>query len=337
MQALTSTRAYNDLGCLPTTTTPGTYRFAVWAPNAKAVSLVGDFNGWDGVATPMSWTEGGVWRAEVSGLTEGMAYKYAVQARSGETVLKADPFARHAETGPATASKVWSIEGYRWGDGAWLKRRAGWDVLKSPMSVYELHLGSWKVAEGAVYPSYRQLAEELCAYIKDMGFTHVELMPLTEYPYEGSWGYQATGYFAPTSRYGTPQDFMYLVDTLHQNGILCIIVTVGPKQVAEVVSDIWDFDGSYGSDYQVTGGVFTGEINAYVRAEDKLGCLQNFCEKHDIEPKDCVAVGDGATDIPLFEYCGKSIAINYSSAVIGKATHYIKTQDLSDILRYIID
>ncbi|MCL2342486.1 MAG: 1,4-alpha-glucan branching protein GlgB [Firmicutes bacterium] len=226
MQALKSTRAYKSLGCLPTKTA-GTYRFAVWAPNAKFVSLLGDFNGWDPFANPMTWNEGGVWTAELSGLSDGMAYKYAIQPKDGVIFLKADPFARYAETGPATASKVWNIEGYAWSDRDWLQKRAKWNAFAAPMSIYELHLGSWKLPEDGALPNYRTIAEALCAYVKDMGFTHVELMPLTEYPYDGSWGYQTTGYFAPTSRYGTPQDFMYLVDHLHKSGIGVILDWVG--------------------------------------------------------------------------------------------------------------
>ena len=145
----------------------------------------------------------------VAGLRDGALYKYAVTAPDGQTVLKADPFAAHCETGPATASKVWALEGYVWHDRSYLRRRAARDVYRAPMSIYEVHLGSWRRPETGL-PWYRSVADELADYCRTMHYTHVELLPVTEYPYEGSWGYQVTGYYAPTSRYGTPQDFMYL-------------------------------------------------------------------------------------------------------------------------------
>ena len=199
------------------------FRFAVWAPAARSVSLVGDFNGWDEAATPMSEVRPGIYACIVAGLEDGAPYKYRVEGADGKVRMKADPFAFHAENGLATASKVWDIEGYRWHDAAWLEHRARANVLREPVSIYELQLGSWRVPEGEVYPNYRVVADELAAYCKDMGYTHVELMPVTEYPLPESWGYQATGYFSPTSRYGTPQDFMYLVDTLHRAGVGIIL------------------------------------------------------------------------------------------------------------------
>ena len=211
-------RAYITLGChyIPEC---ALHRFCVWAPHAREVSVVGDFNGWDGSATPMCRRDDGVWCAFVPGLKDGDIYKYRVVSAEGREVLKADPFAFHAETGPGTASKVWEIEGWDWQDGKYMSRRASRDALRSPMSIYEVHLGSWRLHDGEVYPNYRRVADELADYCLQMGYTHVELLPVTEYPFEGSWGYQVTGYFAPTSRYGTPQDFMYFVDKLHSEGI----------------------------------------------------------------------------------------------------------------------
>ena len=165
----------------------------------------------------------GVWCAFVPGLKDGDIYKYRVVSAEGREVLKADPFAFHAETGPGTASKVWEIGGWDWQDGKYMSRRASRDALRSPMSIYEVHLGSWRLHNGEVYPNYRRVADELADYCLQMGYTHVELLPVTEYPFEGSWGYQVTGYFAPTSRYGTPQDFMYFVDKLHSEGIGVIV------------------------------------------------------------------------------------------------------------------
>lgn len=213
-----ATRAYEALGCRYIKEC-GAHRFVLWAPNARSVSVVGDWNGWDGAASPMIRLDGGIWAAFIPGISDGMIYKYRVVGADGGVVLKADPFAFHAETGPATGSKVWDIGGYDWDDADFMSARPGKDALHAPMSIYELHIGSWRKAEGEVFPNYRRVADALAAYCADMGYTHVELMPVTEYPYEGSWGYQVTGFFAPTSRYGTPQDFMYFVDRLHRAGI----------------------------------------------------------------------------------------------------------------------
>jgi 1,4-alpha-glucan branching enzyme len=215
-----SKHAYDYLGCHPQ---GKNHVFRLWAPSAKAVSLVGDFNAWDETALPMTPDREGVWSVMVSGLTDGDIYKYAVTDQAGSTVWKADPFAFHSETGPATGSKVWDIAGFSWHDHAWQTARAQTDIRTQPVNIYELHLGSWRLDEGETFPNYRNIAPALAAYCQHMGYTHVELLPVTEYPYEGSWGYQVTGYFAPTSRYGTPQDFMALVDTLHQAGIGVIL------------------------------------------------------------------------------------------------------------------
>ena len=209
--------AYRTFGCHALPGTTG-HRFAVWAPHAQCVALVGDFNGWNTAATPMDRLPDGTWVQTVDGLRDGALYKYAVTGADGQTVLKADPFAAHCETGPATASKVWSLEGYVWHDRSYLRRRAERDVYRAPMSIYEVHLGSWRRPETGL-PWYRSVADELADYCREMHYTHVELLPVTEYPYDGSWGYQVTGYYAPTSRYGTPQDFMYFVDKLHRAGI----------------------------------------------------------------------------------------------------------------------
>ena len=215
-------RAYHLLGCryIPEC---GMHRFAVWAPHAREVSVVGDFNGWDGYAHPMWRREDEIWVLFIPGLKNGDIYKYRVVGADGNTVLKADPFAFHAETGPATGSKIWDIEGYEWTDAEHMAKRRERDAVHSPMSIYEMHIGSWRKKDGEVFPNYRRVADELVEYLKNMQYTHVELLPITEYPYDGSWGYQVTGFFAPTSRYGTPQDFMYFVDKLHSAGIGVII------------------------------------------------------------------------------------------------------------------
>ncbi len=211
-----STDAYKLFGCHYVDSE--TCRFTVWAPRAQAVSLKGDFNGW--AALPMQRLDCGAWTVVCGGVRDGHVYRYEITSPQGRAFEKSDPYAVHWETAPANGSKVWDIRGYSWRDADYLARRRGRDVLNAPMSVYELHLGTWRDgAEGALYPNYRDTAAALAAYCADMGYTHVELLPITEYPYEPSWGYQVAGYFAPTSRYGTPQDFMYFVDTLHAAGI----------------------------------------------------------------------------------------------------------------------
>lgn len=235
-------RAYLIFGCryIPER---NAHRFTVWAPGARAVSVVGDWNGWDPETDPMARREDGIWTAFIPGLHDGMIYKYRVLGADGREVLKADPFACHAETGPATGSKIWRLDGYDWHDARFLSRRKKREVLNAPMSVYELHLGSWRRAPGEVFPNYRRVADELADYCADMGYTHVELMPVTEYPYEGSWGYQVTGFFAPTSRYGTPQDFMYFVDRLHAAGIAVLMDWV-PAHFPKDAHGLARFDGT---------------------------------------------------------------------------------------------
>ncbi len=235
-------QAYREFGChyIPEA---DAWRFLAWAPNAKAMSVVGDFNRWDTEKTPMSPLPGGFWCAWVSHLQDGDIYKLAVTGADGLCRLKADPFAFHSETGPATGSKVWRLDGYVWEDAAFLGRRRREDPASSPMSVYEVHLGSWLVPEGASFPNYRQAADALAEYCQDMGYTHVELLPVTEYPFEGSWGYQVTGYYAPTSRYGTPQDFMYFVDRLHQADIGVILDWV-PAHFPKDAHGLAHFDGT---------------------------------------------------------------------------------------------
>ncbi|HET9691734.1 MAG TPA: 1,4-alpha-glucan branching protein GlgB, partial [Acidimicrobiales bacterium] len=202
--------------------------FAVWAPNARSVRVVGDWNLWDGRVHPMrSLGASGVWELFVPGVVAGSRYKYEVVGADGRMVLKADPMARASEVPPATASIVVDEGAHRWGDDGWLERRAATDSLDAPMSVYEVHLGSWLHTgdgQGGGRPlTYRELADQLPAYAADMGFTHVELMPVAEHPFSGSWGYQVSAYYAPTSRFGTPDDFRALVDAFHQRGIGVIV------------------------------------------------------------------------------------------------------------------
>jgi 1,4-alpha-glucan branching enzyme len=220
-------RLYEKLGAHPIMVdgVEGTH-FAVWAPNAKQVSVIGEFNGWDKSSHPLRPKgQSGIWEGFIPGVAKGTIYKYyLVSHRRGYRVEKADPFAFYAETPPKTASIAWDLD-YSWGDRAWMEKRHAHNALDAPISIYELHLGSWRrvTEEDNRYLSYRELAPSLADYLKQLGFTHVEFLPVMEHPFYGSWGYQVTGYFAPTSRYGTPQDFMYLVDYLHQHDIGVIL------------------------------------------------------------------------------------------------------------------
>jgi 1,4-alpha-glucan branching enzyme len=233
---------YRKLGCQ--LRREGGAHFAVWAPNARAVSVVGDWNGWrrDADVLQARWDSSGIWEADVAGVKRGQAYKFAITNAHGHVEERADPFAFHAEVAPKTASRAWTLE-YEWDDEDWMRSRRARNALEAPQSVYELHLGSWRRAGEGRLPTYREVAEPLAAYVKQMGFTHVELMPITEHPFYGSWGYQTTGYFAPTSRYGTPQDFMHLVDVLHRNGIGVILDWV-PSHFPEDRHGLARFDGT---------------------------------------------------------------------------------------------
>jgi 1,4-alpha-glucan branching enzyme len=246
----THVRAYEKLGAHPISAAEGTAGtdFAVWAPNAAAVSVVGDFNGWNPASHPLvpRPDSSGIWSGFLSGVGPGSLYKYHIVSRNGGyTVNKADPYAFFAEKPPRTASVVWDLS-YEWGDDDWMKNRWRANSQEAPWSVYELHLGSWrrKPEENNRYLSYRELAHSVADYINEMGFTHVELMPVMEHPFYGSWGYQVTGYFAPTSRYGTPQDFMYFVDYLHRRGIGVILDWV-PSHFPADEHGLAYFDGTH--------------------------------------------------------------------------------------------
>ena len=217
--------------------------FRVWAPHAKAVSVVGDFNSWEPAANPMQKIDDGIWEGFVPGMKQYDVYKFCVTTPSDEQIFKADPYAFHAETRPANGSKVYDIGGYAWGDAEWVAEQKKKDTINGPMLIYELHAGSWKMKADGVPYNYAELADELIPYIQEMGYTHVELLPITEYPFDGSWGYQVTGYFAPTSRYGTPHDFMAFVDKLHRAGIGVILDWV-PAHFPKDGYGLYMFDGA---------------------------------------------------------------------------------------------
>lgn len=217
--------------------------FRVWAPHAKAVSLVGDFNSWVPGATPLlNEQENDIWECFVEGICEYDIYKYCVTTPQEELVFKADPYALHTETRPSNCSKVYDLSGYKWRDAAWQKQQKAGNPLSRPMNIYEIHAGSWRTYPDGNPFNYIQMAKEIVPYLVEMGYTHVELMPLTEYPYDGSWGYQVTGYFAPTSRYGTPKDFMAFVDTCHLAGIGIIMDWV-PAYFPKDQFGLYKFDG----------------------------------------------------------------------------------------------
>ncbi|MEW6662301.1 MAG: 1,4-alpha-glucan branching protein GlgB [Bacillota bacterium] len=218
--------------------------FAVWAPNAAKVSVVGDFNSWQGKAHSMERKgESGVWVLFVPGLKEGEMYKYEIHTGEGQVLLKADPFAFYSELRPNTASIVYSLEGYQWKDHQWFKSKKRKPPQEQPLLIYEVHLGSWKRKEDGSFLTYRELAGFLPGYVKGMGFTHIELMPLMEHPFDGSWGYQITGYYSPTSRYGTPQDLMYFIDCCHRAGIGVILDWV-PGHFCKDAHGLGRFDGT---------------------------------------------------------------------------------------------
>lgn len=238
---------YDKLGAHPMTLKgkKGIY-FAVWAPHAAAVSVVGDFNNWNPDANPMEVLEtSGIYEAFVPELGVGELYKFAITTATGKLLFKADPYAQYAEYRPGTASITADISGFKWSDGTWMTRRMESNPHESAMSIYEVHLGSWRKKnreeKDGVY-TYKEAAEELAAYVKDMGYTHVELMGIAEHPYDGSWGYQVTGYYAPTSRYGTPDEFMYFVNYLHKKGIGVILDWV-PAHFPRDAHGLADFDG----------------------------------------------------------------------------------------------
>ncbi len=235
-------RAYLMMGCHKVEET-GEYRFCVWAPNAKGVSVVGEFNDWDPDKNPMEPHEGGLFVAYVKEAKHGDMYKYLIHGYDGQDYYKADPFAFYSELRPGTASRVYDLADYDWTDEKFLKKRARTNLQRRPVSIYEMHLGSWRQHEDGSFFTYRETADELVPYLKKMGFTHVEVMPLTEHPFDGSWGYQVTGYYSITSRYGTPEDFMYMVDKLHEAGIGVILDWV-PAHFPRDAHGLRRFDGT---------------------------------------------------------------------------------------------
>ena len=235
----TNTKAYEYLGAHPV---DGGVCFRVWAPNVQWAGVAGDFNGWQPDKAPMTKISSGVWECFVDGVNRYDAYKYYFRTADGREFYKSDPFAFHCETRPGTASKYYGELDFDWSDKGWLRKRKKADIYSSPMNIYEVHAGSWQLYDDGNPLSYRDLADRLIPYVKDMGYTHIELLPVMEYPFDGSWGYQVTGYFAPTSRYGTPEDFAYFVNAAHNAGIGVILDWV-PAHFPKDTYGLYEFDG----------------------------------------------------------------------------------------------
>ena len=238
---------YKKLGAHEVTAGKKGVYFAVWAPHAKSVSVIGEFNGWDAAADRMERQEPlGIYTVFVPEAKDGQMYKYCIETQSGELIYKADPFANYAELRPGTASRITDISHLKWTDDRWMESRKKWDNKENPLSIYEVHMGSWMRHPGREdegFYTYREFAEAITKYVKKMGYTHVELMGIAEHPFDGSWGYQVTGYFAPPSRYGTPEDFAYMINYLHRNGIGVILDWV-PAHFPKDAHGLADFDGT---------------------------------------------------------------------------------------------
>lgn len=248
-------RAYDFLGSRPVTIDNKVgVMFRIWAPNALSVSIVGDFNGWNDSSNFMHKISDGIWELFIEDIAEKSLYKYCIETQQNEKLLKSDPYAYRFELSSNKASMVYDINTYKWEDEAWLTKRNNYDRLKEPMNIYEIHLGSWKRHSDGSFLSYRELADELIPYLKEMSYTHLQLMPIMEYPYDGSWGFQTIGYFAATSRYGSPSDLMYLIDKLHSENIGVILDWV-PSNFPKDDFGLVKFDGTslYESDNPMIG------------------------------------------------------------------------------------
>ncbi|MDX9916694.1 MAG: 1,4-alpha-glucan branching protein GlgB [Gudongella sp.] len=302
------------------------HRFVVWAPAAKEVYLTGDFNQWDDFAMPMrKIKDSGLWSIVITCANEYDKYKYRIVTQDGEVRMKQDPFAFHSDTRPLTDSKVYDIKGYKWNDRDWMKKRKK-SLYDKPVSIYEVNLLSWKQKEGNVQYSYVELAKELVKYVKKMGFTHIELMPVSEYPLDASWGYQVTGYFAPTSRFGTPKDLMYLIDICHQNEIGVIMDWV-PAHFCKDDYAMARYDGTYlyeSLDKAKAENDQWGTLNFdYSKPEVVSFLISNAMYWHDYYHVDGLRI-DAVAYMLYLDFGGKDIRNQYGGRENLEAIEFIK-------------
>lgn len=312
-------------------------RFLVWAPHAASVYLVGDLNDWDDIGYPLKKvSSNGVWEVSVFNVKVYDSYKYRIVSSDGQILYKADPYAFHSEERPKSASKYYDLEGYPWKDRKWKNRIEQKDFYTSPISIYEVNLLSWKKKEDGKQYSYKDLAEELIPYVKEMNFTHIEIMPIMEHPYDGSWGYQVTGYFAPTSRFGTPSDFMYFIDTCHQHNIGVILDWV-PVHYCKDEHGLYHFDGGYcfeSSDRDKSENEQWGTVNFdYGKTEVKNFLISNAIYWHEKYHIDGMRI-DAVAYMLYLNFSGKDIRNQYGGYENIEAVHFIKELNTAVFSRY---
>ena len=321
-------KSYEFLGAHPIDIEGKSYvRFVVWAPRAKEVYLIGDFNNWNETSLPLKKIENsGLWNICVPGIEQYDAYKYRIITAENEVKIKADPYAFHAEERPNSASKYYDIKDFQWSDNKWIKEKEDKDLLNSPISIYEVNLLSWKHKEDGSLYSYRDLADELIPYVKKMGYTHIEVMPIMEHPFDGSWGYQITGYFAPTSRFGTPKDFMHFVNQCHRRGIGVILDWV-PVHFCKDDHGLAKFDGSYlfeSSDYIKRENEQWGTLNFDFSKKEVLSFLiSNAMYWHDYYHLDGLRI-DAVAYMLYLDFTGNDIKNIYGGRENIEALEFIR-------------